>query len=132
MNAHILHIRKEMHDHNPSSRVHYFVQSKSLFRNGYGSTLPNMHGIEIPDPYGEFELRQRLGIATDMCYAIFGKPRANLKYQKSSIFDFRPSTGVFDVSNCRRSKMQRFYLPPLSTNGSAIRGAPGGVCWLAS
>ena len=33
----------------------------------------------------------------------FGKPRASLEYAKSSIFDFRPSTRVFDVSNFRLS-----------------------------
>ena len=43
-------------------------------RNWYGSTLPNMNGIEIPDPYCEFELIQRLGIATDMCYTILESP----------------------------------------------------------
>ena len=29
----------------------------------------------------------------------FGKPRASLEYAKSSIFDFRPSNRVFDVSS---------------------------------
>ena len=43
-------------------------------RNGYGSTLPNMNGIEFPDPKGESELLQRLGIATDMCYTILESP----------------------------------------------------------
>ena len=33
----------------------------------------------------------------------FGKPRASLEYEESSIFDFRPSTRVFDVSNFRLS-----------------------------
>ena len=33
----------------------------------------------------------------------FGKPRASLEYTKTSICDFRPSTGVFDVSNFRLS-----------------------------
>ena len=43
-------------------------------RNGHGSALPNMNGIEIPDPYCESELRQRLGIAKDMCYTILESP----------------------------------------------------------
>ena len=38
------------------------------------STLPNMNEIEFPDPYCESELRQRLGIATDMCYTILENP----------------------------------------------------------
>ena len=46
----------------------------SRIRNGYGSTLPNMNGIEIPDPYCESELRQRLEIAKDMCDTILESP----------------------------------------------------------
>ena len=45
----------------------------------------------------------------------FGKPRASLEYAKSSIFDFRPSTRVFDVSNFRLSlclQRQRSTRPP--------------------
>ena len=47
---------------------------KNIIRNGYGRTLPNMNGIEIPDPYCESELRQRFGIATDTCYTILESP----------------------------------------------------------
>ena len=36
--------------------------------------IPDMNGIEIPDPYYESELRQQLGIATDMCYTILESP----------------------------------------------------------
>ena len=49
--------------------------------NGYGNTLPNMNGIEIPDPYCESELRQRLGIAKDMCYTILESPEQGSQFE---------------------------------------------------
>ena len=37
----------------------------------------------------------------------FGKPRASLEYAKSSMFDFRSSTRVFDVSNFLNERSRR-------------------------
>ena len=47
----------------------------------------------------------------------FGKPRASLEYAKSSMFDFRPSSRVLDVSNyrlslCLHEERQRSTRPP--------------------
>ena len=49
---------------------------------------PNMNGIEIPDPYCESELRQRLGIATYMCYNVLESPEqvSNNKNRRFCIF----------------------------------------------
>ena len=109
------------------SHLGFMVQN---IRNGHGSALPNMNGIEIPDPYCESELRQRLGITTNKGYAIFGKPRASLKLTNPSFFLFsflNSSFRCFKLSPFRNA----IALPtaPFSTNGLAIRGALGGAPW---
>ena len=94
---------------------------RCLTRNGYGSILPNMNGIEIPDPIAN----PAIGNSYRHVLYHFGKPRACLKLVNPSIFDFCPSTRVFDVSTGRRSEIQRLYPPPLFQQMDRLV-----ACWL--
>ena len=83
-------------------------------RNGYGSTLPNMNGIEIPDPYCESELRQRLGIATNMCYTILESPEQASNHQIRRFLIFVPQLefSMFQtvaVQKCNCSTRRPFF-----------------------
>ena len=97
-----------------------------------------MNGIEFPDPYGESELLQRLGIATDMCYTILESPEQAPNTKNRRFFIFVPQLEFLmfqtvDVQKCNGSTRHQ-----LSTNGSdrlseaPLVAFPGGVCWLAS
>jgi len=85
-----------------------FHQQYCIIRNGYGSTLHNMNGIEIPDPYCESELRQCLGIAKDICYTILESPEKASKWENRRFLIFVPQLEfsmfqTVDVQKCNGS-----------------------------
>ena len=57
-----------------------------------------MNGMEFPNTK-VIRIDPAIGNSYRHVLYHFGKPRASLEYAKPSIFDFRPLTRVFDVSN---------------------------------